>query len=99
MKTAAEERARADTQTQAEGNRSGGGGGCLLSEFFVQLIFVCEAGGGHDCSHDERGRASRFSGRLAQVPAELVKVEEEEKKKREARAERGELRCSNKDPL
>lgn len=79
-----------NTGKQAECNKSGGGeAGCLLSEFFVQLIFVCEAGGGHDCSHDEwsRGRgdrASRFSGRLAQVSAELVKVQ-----KREARAKVG----------
>lgn len=59
--TAAQKRARTDTQPgkQAECNKRGGGeGGCLLSEFFVQLIFVCEAGGGHDSSHDEWSRGS-----------------------------------------
>lgn len=42
----------ADTGKQAECNKSGGAGR-LLSEFLVQLIFVCEAGGGRNCSHDE----------------------------------------------
>lgn len=37
---------------QAECNKSGGAGR-LLSEFLVQLIFVSEAGGGHNCSHDD----------------------------------------------
>lgn len=51
----AEKRARTDTQTQTECNKSGGGGGgCLLPELLVQLILVCEAGGGRDCGHDER---------------------------------------------
>lgn len=83
--------------TKCNKKSSNGGGGVdgrLLSEFLVQLIFVCESGRGYNCSHvdwsqGERGEvASRFSGRLAQVSGgELVNAQ----KGRVARAHREEL--------
>lgn len=88
---------QAYTKCNKKSSSSNGGGGVdgrLLSEFLVQLIFVCESGRGYNCSHvdwsqGERGEvASRFSGRLAQVSGgELVNAQ----KGRVARAHREEL--------
>ena len=90
MQTHTHTHARTHTQTEcnksSSSSRGGGGGGDgrLLSEFLVELVFVCEAGRGYNCSHvdwsegEKGGIASRFGCRLAQVSGggELVKAAE-----------------------
>lgn len=59
---------QAYTKCNKKSSSSNGGGGVdgrLLSEFLVQLIFVCESGRGYNCSHVDWSQGERGGSRLA----------------------------------
>lgn len=89
-------RAQTHTHTHDECNKSSGGDGRLLSEFLVQLIFVCESGRGYDCSHvdwsegDTRGGGSPRASVAASRRFREENSWRQKRVKSEARAQREE---------